>query len=309
MLLDGERLNLLIRAAKNEVLLCAPFIKAAVLKKLLGVVESDIPVKIITRWRPEEVAAGVSDLEVFEICQSRSNTQLALLDNLHAKIYLSDENALIGSANLTATALGWVDRSNVELLMPATRSDIDIVFLLKKLEQAEPATYSIKSKIEAAAAKLQNYKLPEAQEISEVWQNRPVTSWLPQCSAPAKLYKIYLSPDKADVVQSTRDDALQDLSVFNLPNGLSAEQFTREVMDLLCRMPAMSRIIKQVPRQISDADGAALIGEMRPDLSKQDTQIQWQIVCEWIREFFNERFEVAPDKFVVRIRAPGGSSV
>src|SRR5262249_40284270 len=130
MLVDGERLRQLIESAKSEVLLCAPFIKKEVLKKLFGVLGENTSVKVITRWRAAELAAGVSDLEVLEVCHNRPRAQFLLLDNLHAKLYLADDLGLIGSANLTAAALGWVDRSNVELLVPARRSDPEVSYLL-----------------------------------------------------------------------------------------------------------------------------------------------------------------------------------
>lgn len=215
MLLDGERLRQLISTAKNEVVLCSPFIKADVLKRLLGVINAGVLVRIITRWRPAEVAAGVSDLSVFEISQSRPHTQLALLNNLHAKMYLADDGGLIGSANLTATALGWVERSNVELLMAARRVDPEIAILLKQLERAETATYAIKSRIEEEASKLAKLQLPEAEGMSELWKSKPVAPWLPQCAAPGKLYKVYRGQNYADVIELTRDDALFDLSVLS----------------------------------------------------------------------------------------------
>ena len=305
MLLDGERLRQLIETAKSEVVLCSPFIKADVLQRLLSVVKSDISVRIITRWRPAEVAAGVSDLGVFEISQDRPRTHLSLLDNLHAKMYLADDAALIGSANLTATALGWVEQSNVELLMMARRADSEIVNLLKQLERAEIATYAIKSRIEEEASKLTKLKLPEAEEVSELWKGKPVALWLPQCAAPAKLYRVYLGEDNADVIKSTRDDALLDLSVLNPAKGLDSEQFKEEIATTLEQMPGMQRVIDAVPRQLNDAGGTALMVAIRPDLLEKEAAFQWEIVRDWIREFLNKKFEVATDKYVVRIRPAG----
>ena len=119
MISDGERLKVLLARANRQVLLCSPFIKAKVLDAVLSVVADAVPVRIVTRWRTSEIALGVSDLEVFEIANSRTNTELSLLNDLHAKIYVADDDCLVGSANLTASALGWSDPSNVELLVPA----------------------------------------------------------------------------------------------------------------------------------------------------------------------------------------------
>jgi hypothetical protein len=174
------------------------------------------------------------------------------------------------------------------------------------LEKAEPATFAFKSKIEEAASKLATeFELPEAESISEIWKDRPLTPWLPQCSVPDRLYRIYQSPQNFDGLNSTRDDALYDLSVLNLPDGLDAQQFSAAIEQAVQRMPAMEKILREVPRQLNDAEGTALISAMRPDLSEGDAQTQWAIVRDWIGEFFGDRFEVATQSFVVRIRPPG----
>ena len=60
---DGDMLVEHLSGARTRVLLCAPFIKAGVLKRLLTVIPASVTLDIVTRWRPEEIAAGVSDLE------------------------------------------------------------------------------------------------------------------------------------------------------------------------------------------------------------------------------------------------------
>ena len=55
----------------------------------------------MTRWLPREIAAGVSDPEILDVLEERGNFTLTLVDNLHAKIYVADENCLVGSSNVT----------------------------------------------------------------------------------------------------------------------------------------------------------------------------------------------------------------
>jgi hypothetical protein len=131
----------------------------------------------------------------------------------------------------------------------------------------------------------------------------PLVAWLPRCAAPEKLYIIYQDPNTDDVIKPTRDDAIQDLSDLNLPERLDEKQFANEIVSALERMPSMAQIIKEVPRRLRDDDAVSLIISLRPDLSKANAEMQWAIVRDWIGVFFN-RFEVAPEKFVTRIR-PG----
>ena len=119
----GTKLSNLCAEAKREVLLVAPFIKASVLERLLNEIHSDVCLKCITRWFPEEIVAGVSDLEVWNLIQSRANSSLWLRPDLHAKYYRADDRCLVGSANLTGKALGWSNFPNLELLVPLSADE------------------------------------------------------------------------------------------------------------------------------------------------------------------------------------------
>ena len=302
MIADGERLKALMQTAQLRVLLCSPFIKAGALGTVLSAVGEGISVRIVTRWLAAEVAAGVSELEVFELVQERANTELALLDDLHAKLYLADESGLAGSANLTAAALGWSERSNIELLLPIRRGDPDVACLLRRLETARPATFAVRSAIEAEAAALGVPVLNESQETAANAADVHKHAWLPGCAAPGKLRAIYDNPKTTAVVEGTRADGLADLSDLHLSRGLSASEFNEAVRETLLLMPAFKRIIDRIPQGLTDSGGVALVGEFRPDLLKADAAVQWRIVRDWIAEFFQDQFEIAPESFITRLR-------
>jgi phosphatidylserine/phosphatidylglycerophosphate/cardiolipin synthase-like enzyme len=112
----GNQLLEACRSARSTLTLCAPFVKGPVLKRVLDATAESVSVELFTRWRPEEVAAGVSDTVVLDIAESRGGRVL-LCDRVHAKFMRFDDRVLIGSANLTATALGWTALPNLELLI------------------------------------------------------------------------------------------------------------------------------------------------------------------------------------------------
>ena len=154
-MVEGERLKALLVPAQRRVVLCAPFMQARVVETLLSVVADDVMVRIVTRWRAVEVAAGVSDLGVFEVANRRPRTELLLLNDLHAKLFVADDHCLVGSANLTGAALGWSEFSNLELLVSVPVQNEDVAVLLQQLNAAEPATVAMRSEIEREAAALQ----------------------------------------------------------------------------------------------------------------------------------------------------------
>ena len=304
MIADGERIKALLEKAEHRVLLCAPFIKAKVLQTILAVVPDSVPVQIITRWRANEVASGVSDLDVFHIVRKRPNTELRLLDALHAKLYLADEECLLGSANLTGSALGWSKLSNVEILVAARSTDSDVEFILKRLAASHLATFDILSEIEKAAANLQTVALDEGQDIlDENYAHK--LAWLPRCAAPDKLYQVYKVPETTTVIEETKEDGLSDLRDLQIQPGLLEAEFVATVRETLCLMPMFSRIIEEVPKGLTDQRGVEHIERSRPGLAQQDVQEQWRIVRDWIATFFGEEYEVAPASFITRIRSLG----
>ena len=303
MIVDGERIKHLLRGASREVILCSPFIKTNTLRVVLETIPQFVSVRIVTRWRPTEVAAGVSDLAVFDIARERQNTKVDLLQSLHAKLYLADDNCLVGSANLTATGLGWCENSNVEILLSVRRSDPDVGRLLYLLESAIPATFQIRSEVEKEVAALESVKLIDAQDIPS--NMVPILSavWLPRCATPESLYSVYRDPRTTVVVEGTRADAMVDLAALLPPPELEKEDFVTYVRSTLQQLPAFRRILDSIPARLTDTDGEMIVGDLRQDLSQGDSTRQWRIVRAWIGEFFGNRFEVAPESYVVRLRS------
>lgn len=301
MVTDGERLKALLQKARRRVILCAPFVKESVLRTILSVVDASVPVTIVTRWRAAEVAAGVSDLEALDIARNRSKTELCLLDEIHAKLYVADDQCLVGSANLTASALGWARRNNIELLVPANADDSEISYLLHQLKRAVPATPEIRERVSAEAASLDTLELTEAQgmKVNHEYLHLP---WLPRCAAPERLYEIYHNEATTGVARGTRDDGLADLRDISLSAGLAESEFQNEVQVSLQFMPAIAEIIDEVSKGLTDAQAESLISRARPHLGANDVKNQWRIVRDWIAIFFDDEIEVAPESFVTRLR-------
>ncbi len=109
------------------MLLVALFIKVGAFQWLLASVADTVSISCVTRWRPEEIAAGVSDLEIWPLLRDRPHSSLWLRPDLHARYYRVDSLCLVGSANLTGTALGWMSHANLELLVALPAQDAAIM--------------------------------------------------------------------------------------------------------------------------------------------------------------------------------------
>jgi hypothetical protein len=110
----GERVIDLCKEATSEPVIAAPFIKAATLSRLIAGGKPEVSIVCCTHWISEEIACGITDVEVWDVLKSRPNCKLYLRSNLHAKYYCADTRCLVGSANGTAAALGWRPDSNLE---------------------------------------------------------------------------------------------------------------------------------------------------------------------------------------------------
>ena len=298
---DGDLLVEHLSRARTAVLLCAPFIKAGVAKRLLAAIHPDVSVEIVTRWHAEEVAAGVSDLEVFELASGREGTTLRLLDNLHAKLYLSDEKLLAGSANLTATALGWCNDPNLELLV-AIPTDNDAVTRCRTgLTAARLATSEERAAIQALVDELHRSPMPESKNVDEALAGL----WLPKLAAPERLFAAYTPSARERLTASAIEAADHDLNALAIPPGLGESAFRTQVADRFSTMPAIVTILAAAQSDLTDASAAGLIQSMAEE-PEMTPAMRWQIVREWLTYFLRDKYEIAPQSFVTRLRPGAG---
>lgn len=295
---DGDVLVEHVAGARRSVVICAPFIKAKVLTAILSRLGASVDVVIATRWIPEEVAAGVSDLEVYDIVADRPNTSLRLIDNLHAKIYIADEKALTGSANVTARALGWCSSPNLEVLVPVPMSEPAIQACMAAIEQAREATDVERAAVLEAAASADGKLLPEAADVDVLTTD----VWLPRLGAPSRLFLAYLPAGRGRLTTDSLEAADYDLAALGLPRGLDEASFKSAVRDAMAQMPGVARLLQAADGYLDDTQGEELVRLVNPSADLKPSA-QWSIFREWVTYFFSDSYEVAPQTFVVRPRS------
>lgn len=301
-MLPGSQLEELCARAHNEVILAAPFIKVSALDRIISKIPDAISLRCVTRWRPEEVIAGVSDLEVWTLLKNRSNTSLSLKSNLHAKYYRSDQQCLIGSANLTLKALGWTKQSNLELLILAQANDS----LLRQFEEdlfsnVVEVKQNIFDQLKNTVEELRNQTLNDYP--FETWQdiednidaNHQVKddAWIPTLRNPEALYLAY-SGRLADLSSASREAALLDLLALSVPSGLSKEAFILYVGYLLLQKP----IIHRVDSFLSTPQRFGAVVDLLNHLPCSeacdfDASYSWQTLMRWLRYFLPKHYFLA----------------
>lgn len=305
MIVDGDRLRYLFKRAKHRVVICAPFIKKNTLLSLLDAIDESVQVDVFTRWHLHELALGVSDLEVFDLLDTRKNSNLYLIQNLHAKLYSSDGEFLVGSANVTNSALGWSSSPNLEILVPVAATDHGLKSVLTAMKVAEEVTPERKSELEDALGEMppieQSYLEKTGESIPD--QERSQEFWIPRCSMPRILWHLYQGEDLSKrYTLGTIEDGRDDLAHLYPPDGLEAWDFCDLIASRLRLSPIFSSFIEQIPRRLSEEKAFQILGDFFPDMKDDEKKIQWDILTQWIVSFFSEYYEVAPTKFEVRLK-------
>lgn len=302
--------NVLLEAAEScevDALLVAPFVKVGAVRALFERLESRVPVRCVTRWRLEELATGVSDLEVWSLFSGREHCQLLLVDDLHAKYFRFDRRVYVGSANLTLKGLGWAVQSNLEAMVSVDFGELGVEpfekAVLSGAVQVDQAMYEeFRSALELfaldrvplapeAADELSRLEAPVGESENGFPREgglAPGDIWLPVCRSPEYVYEAYAHREPLLSV-SAKQAALLDLAHLKVPTGLSERQFRLVVRGRLLASVLLRKIddFLIVPRRF---------GEMRRWIAGQaavtDPTLAWQTAMRWLLYFLPDRYSV-----------------
>ena len=297
----GRLLEELCADASAELVLCAPFAKTAVVARLLAKVSSpDIDLLLITRWRPEEVANGVSDLGVLDAVE-RAGGRVVLHDQLHAKYFRTKGRVLLGSANLTGRALGWTWPSNLELLADVSEEEVSSLEQRLLLEGIR-ANAEMAEDVQRRADLLGRPPL-----VEDVLVPPADGPWLPSLRYPQDLYEAY-TQGLASLSRQSAHDAARDLLALAVLPDLPRHDFERSVGDALWS----SRILQIIrPTLVAGARFGAVTAVLQDQLrlDRAAAQTSWQTLMRWLLTFCGDRVELKVARWsevlVLRPHVPG----
>ena len=272
----GRRIRVFFKSAADGVAVIAPFIKVDALRSLLEVVPPTVPLRCVTRWLPQEVAAGVSDPEIFDLLEARGQFSLSLVDRLHAKIYIASDRCLAGSPNVTLAGLGEGNYAeNIEVLVETTVDDPAVVATLNAISEVErPATRAM-----AQAAR----RLADCLVTSTTAAPDRDAPWFPTSRRPERAYRMYLHPP--DGYLGTVDRVLlADLARANLQPGSTEDEFRVAVRTLLATIPIAAPILEATGDvTVTRADVQGYLETLAGEFSPRDL---WMAFVNWMAYFF-----------------------
>ncbi|KQT50207.1 hypothetical protein ASG47_19970 [Devosia sp. Leaf420] len=289
----GDHVETLAESAERSLVLVAPFAKIAIVAGLLRSVPEGVTPQLYTRWRVEDVAAGVTDTRVLDVVEERGGT-VWLVDDLHAKAVVADgQRALVGSANLTAAGLGRSRHPNLEIMTAVEDGGAIAPFLLTLRSRARLATLREAAEVEAAAADLRQTMPTMVQPDSEPADEAVEKGiWTPGFRSPDRLFRLYSDPCWWQSAKP-HDPALQDLVELGLPGELRESVFNERVRAALLSFSWAQDldVLLNEPQRFGSV--AAIIGRYLPYGNRAAKQAAAQVVIRWLIHF-------APDRFAMR---------
>lgn len=286
----GEILTRRAGSAEDDIFLCAPFVKRNTIARILQNVTA-LELSVYTRWRAEEVAAGVSDTSVFDEVTSR-NGRVSLCDPVHAKYFRFDDVAFVGSANLTGAAMGWSRSPNLELLVEVNPLSKEVeAFERRLVESSIAATADMAAAIEAAAALLPSPPPADAAPAEPVWDAAGLDAFMPTLREPKDLIRAYANGPQV-LASGPASAATTDLRTLDLPPGLSGRAFRATVASRLIQ----ARQVASIDRLLESPQRFGAIRDVisrDQGISRDEAERCWQTLMRWMLEFMPERYELA----------------
>jgi hypothetical protein len=290
----GLSLGEFVRKARHRLSLAAPFIKRNALQRLLAEVEPSVALTVYTRWSVDEISAGVSDLSVFDLVRERDGSRLLLHPRLHAKLLLIDDQAAaIGSANLTDVALGFVDKSNAEVMAVLQPVPNRLFLFLLQLERDSiPATEELRRQFEDAAKAAPPPWTPPSIDVAADTP-RASPALFPAFRNPEQLYRGYVSIVEFSDYE-TRAAILDDLMALSLPDGLDEPAFRQLVGAALLAVEtvaAFDEFLSQ-PRYFGAMTEWTKGRGVLAKHSQEDRKRYLQTLVRWLRYFLPGRYRL-----------------
>lgn len=205
---------------------------------------------------------------------------------------------LVGSANVTNTALGFAATPNVELLVEKNPSDPALQEFERLLTAISfRATREIQHQVEREVGLLSpSLPAPALELLADRMEESPASSWLPTCPRPNTLYQVYRGIAGSELIESTVQAAQEDLAYLRPVAGMTQAAFNAYVGGILRSLPIVERIEELLTTGTVAEDPAhSIIRELHPSMKEgYGVSDYWEVLKAWLMYFFPEVYRTRP---------------
>ena len=231
--------DLVTRLCSNaqSVVIVAPYIKADALSRVLATINAEASLTCVTKWDPHDLAVGASDVE----CRSLvigSGGSFRLHPSLHAKFYRIDNVVLIGSANLTSSALGWSEQPNLEILCQAGDDFDSWAFQQELLKDAREISDDEFLRWESIA------KIAASRVGAMAGIQPRLDIWRPRTRDPIHLELSYRGREDQIASLDEQNAARRDLRALAMPSELTNDEVRMWATACLLAAPFTNSVIQ-----------------------------------------------------------------
>lgn len=293
----SDELKLSLDGISKSLVLASAFIKSQAFESIFGNLESNINVKVISRWKVEDLVMGSSDLEVYKYCKEKG-WKFGINTRLHGKLFLLDnQEVFLGSANVTSRGFNLIERSNLEFgtKFNPSKDDLDSLnlFLANEVYWISDADFETMTR-HVEKAKL-NYERRSIEEWPASIMNRinlqDDTLWLKDLFTLSP-EEILINPSSDE---STRHINLMYISIEGLDSKKIKEGFRN------------TKIYAWAIKRLSGYDSVQF-GTLKSDISKlllDEPPLERKNLTRYVDILFCW-FEYLNDEFKVTKRSHGG---
>ena len=201
-------------AGARELFIAAPYVKVDALTRLMDLLASGASLTCITRWNVDDMASGASDLACRALVLEYGGA-FRLHPTLHAKYYRIDDEVLVGSANLTNSAMGWSRKPNLEILCRPGQNFGASTFQQRLLEDTREVGDHEFSVWQACVA----FSLKSESRSS--FPRPSLDDWRPATREPRHLELAYQGRYGQIASMDEQRAAIRDLELLRIPPGLT----------------------------------------------------------------------------------------
>lgn len=255
----------------DHLVIIAPCIKVNALAKILNSAQSFHTLLCITKWNAHDIAVGNSDIECRAIVNDFGG-RFKLHPTLHAKYYRMDNVVLVGSANVTLTAMGWAKQPSVEILYRAG-TDFDFETFESEVEgdsrEIGDEEYYLWESIKSNINKLNSSKNIDFK----------IENWNPSTRDPTNILLFY--KNRIDEIASfdEQKSAQIDIDLLNIPSELSEENLKNWMLTCLISTPFAQSVMSML-------DAKSEIASQRLaqsySLSRTEARRKMETVHNWL---------------------------
>ena len=290
----GEEVLAFFESAQHDAIIVAPFIRTGALERLFMHIPSGTQTRVVTRWRPVDLLAGVADLGVYDAAVARG-ADVFLRNDLHAKFFAADERCLVGSANVTDTALGWRSPENLELLVALPRSNPEVVRFEERLfGHAVRATVAVRDRL---AAFLDNYQASQVPfgALTLDTEGQLQTDWIPRLRNPEELFSVYNG--STDIGRGALRAMREDLRQLGIAPGMTEGIFREWVAAAISQTPLIQMVGQHIDQkgEVTESDVAAFLREFNIDSKMFRPRVVLENLERWLTLFLPEQYETASE--------------